>query len=309
MPHAIPVKNSYEHSSVGGTSVKRADILSALRALGIVPGDVLMVHSSLKRIGYVDGGSDAVVDALLEAVGVNGLVAVPTHSDCAVHPYANDPAAPPAPDSNYRPVPFHPAKTPSVVGLITNTLRQRPNAVRSRHPTHSVAAIGRGAAEMACYHGPDSHFGRHTPYGWLVRHEAKILLLGVKMNSNTLLHMLEDLADMPSLGDNTALVEGDDRTIREVSLRGAPLGHRDFYASKLVSKAERALRARHLVRDGMIGAAASMLVDAREQEIALLREVFGPQPDLLYCDKPTCEFCQRVRAEMLRRFRPSQATP
>ena len=281
-------------SAIPAPTVTKADIVAGLRTFGIVAGDVLLVHSSLKSLGHVDGGPDAVIDALLDAVGANGLVAVPTHSDCAVKAGGGDP--------DHKPTPFHPAKTPSRVGLITEVLRKRPNAVRSHHPTHSVAAIGAGNDEMALFHGPESHFGRHTPYGWLVRKEAKVLLIGVKMNANTILHMPEELADMPSQGINPALVEDNDGAVREVLLHGAPVGHRDFYPRRIVSKAEKALRARNAVRDGKIGAANCMLVDAQTQELILMREICGPQPDILCCDRPDCDFCQRVRAEMLRRY-------
>lgn len=284
---------------IGGPAplVTQSSIVAALRQAGIAPGDALLVHSSLKSFGQVDGGADAVVDALLEAVGPVGLVAVPTMSHCSLRP--------PSPDPDYLPLVYHPAKTPSRVGLITETLRRRSGAVRSLHPTHSVAALGPEAHDMARFHGPDSHFGRHTPYGWLVRRGAKIVLMGVKMNANTLLHAIEELADMPSLLDNVALVEGPDGSVQQVLLRGAPLGHRDFYSSKRISKAEVALRDRHLVLDFTIGAAQCMLVNAQEQELVLMREVFGKQPDILFCDAPACQFCQAARAQMLCRYRPT----
>lgn len=282
MPSAVPVMN-----------VTKSEILQGLRAFGIVRGDALLVHSSLRSLGHVQGGADAVVDALLEAVTPDGIVAVPTHTASAANSKGNQP--------DYKANPFHPAKTVSQTGLITEVLRKRSEAVRSRHPTHSVAAIGRGAEEMVRFHGPDSHFGRHTPYGGLVRRGAKILLIGVKMNANTLIHMIEDLADMPSLSDNRVVVENDDGTVREIVVHGAPLGHRDFYYRRFVSKAERALRARGAVTDGKIGAADCMLVDAQTQELILMREVLGSQPDILCCERPECTFCPKVRAAMMLR--------
>ena len=282
-PSAVPVMN-----------VTKAEILRGLRAFGIVPGDALLVHSSLKSMGRVEGGADTVIDALIEAVGPDGIIAVPTHTASDARPEDSQP--------DYKPDPFHPAKTVSRTGLITEMLRKRPEAVRSLHPTHSVAAIGRGADEMVRFHGPESHFGRHTPYGWLVRRGAKILLIGVKMNSNTLIHMIEDLADMPSLSDNRVVVEDDDGTVREIVVHGAPLGHRDFYYRRLVSKAEKALRARGAVTDGKIGAADCMLVDAQTQELILMREVLGSQSDILCCERPACTFCPKVRAAMMLRF-------
>lgn len=270
------------------------DILVAdLARLGIVRGDVLFVHSSLKSIGQVDGGAEAVIDALLEVVGSDGLLAVPTLTKSSAHPWA--------PDPTWQPLPFHPAKTPSRVGMITETLRLRPNAVRSHHPTHSVAAIGPAAGEMTAFHGLESHFGRHTPYGWLVRHGAKILLLGVGNNANTLIHAVEEIADMPSLLDNEVVVEDADGRIRQVVAHGSPAGCRDFYSRRTKSKAEKAMRAKNIIRDGLVGQAPGMVIDSQAQELVLLREVYGSQPDILCCDRPECGFCQKVRSQLLLR--------
>ena len=53
-------------------------LVDGLGNLGLTEGDVVLVHSSLSRFGYVEGGADTVVDALLAAVGAEGTVAVPT---------------------------------------------------------------------------------------------------------------------------------------------------------------------------------------------------------------------------------------
>jgi len=55
-------------------------LVSDLRALGLVAGDTVLVHSSLSAIGYVAGGAQAVVLALLEVIGTEGTLVVPTHS-------------------------------------------------------------------------------------------------------------------------------------------------------------------------------------------------------------------------------------
>ena len=58
--------------------VHKEDIVRGLGELGLRPGDVVLVHSSLSSFGYVEGGADAVIDALLDAVGPEGTVMVPT---------------------------------------------------------------------------------------------------------------------------------------------------------------------------------------------------------------------------------------
>ena len=108
--------------------LKRKDMVEQFHSLGIKPGDHLLVHSSLHSVGPIDGGADALLDALLETVGRSGTVAVPAFSGL------------PEPDGY-----FDPLESPSNVGVFTEVLRKRPDAFRSLHPTHSVAAIGERA--------------------------------------------------------------------------------------------------------------------------------------------------------------------
>ena len=56
------------------------DLKTCLRTAGVYPGDALLVHSSLKAFGPIEGGADTVIDGLLQAVGFDGLIAVPTHT-------------------------------------------------------------------------------------------------------------------------------------------------------------------------------------------------------------------------------------
>jgi aminoglycoside 3-N-acetyltransferase len=165
------------------TVVTRAMIADGLRGLGVRAGDVLLVHSSLKRFGHVEGGVEAVIDALLDAVSPGGTVMVPTLTGTASH----GPADPPVLDV---------VNSPCWTGLIPETFRKRPGAVRSWHPTHSVAAIGPRADDLLRDHftcgspcGPDS------PYLRLAELGGKVVFLGVTLDCCTLLHGVEELAD------------------------------------------------------------------------------------------------------------------
>src|SRR6478672_9626519 len=109
--------------SDGKARVTRADLVEGLRALGLRLGALVQVHSSLSRLGFVEGGAETVVDALLEAVGLAGTVMVPTFN----HGKADI---------------YDPRTTPSISGAVTEALRKRPGAHRSIHPTHPYAAIG-----------------------------------------------------------------------------------------------------------------------------------------------------------------------
>ncbi len=164
-------------------NVTAADIISGLRDLGVRPGDVLLVHSSLSHFGFVEGGADTVIDALLQVISPGGTVMVPTltgHESLS-------PENPPL---------FNPAETPCWTGRIPETFRQRPNAIRSLHPTHSVAAIGTDAVVLTRdHHLSISPCDDLSPYGKLARMERGfILLLGVDHETNTTFHHIEETA-------------------------------------------------------------------------------------------------------------------
>ena len=118
----------------GTETVRYEQILSGLRRLGVREGDVILAHSSLSSFGYVEGGADTVIRALLDAVGPAGTVVVPTLSFGSVD--ESDPY-------------FSVNDTPSDTGRITEEFRKRPEARRSRHPLSSAAAIGKDAERIA----------------------------------------------------------------------------------------------------------------------------------------------------------------
>ena len=60
--------------------VTMADLVRDFKHLGIAPGMTLLVHSSMRTIGWVNGGAVAVVLALEEALGPNGTLVMPAHT-------------------------------------------------------------------------------------------------------------------------------------------------------------------------------------------------------------------------------------
>ena len=158
----------------------QAAIIGALHRLGIRPGDILLVHSSLSRLGFVAGGVDAVVMALKEAVGVNGTLGAPTF--WTVDPNAEEEDAL-----------FDAIRGKSRMGSISDRIRQLPGAARSLHPTHSATFIGPFARELTAeHHRDDTPVGPHSPYRKLAAMNGKILLLGVTLEYLTSFHTIED---------------------------------------------------------------------------------------------------------------------
>jgi len=166
------------------TIVNENDIFRAAREAGVKNGDILLVHSSLKSLGQVDGGADAVIDALLRAVGKDGTLVMPTLSSKNWETVYED---------------WH-LDRPSDVGFITETFRKRPDALRSDNATHSVAAIGKYAFELTKEHGgygprfgifEEWQFSYSSPWQEMYDSGAKVMFLGVTMLYNTFKHFIE----------------------------------------------------------------------------------------------------------------------
>ena len=193
-----------------------ASLSSDLCALGLRPGDTVLVHSSAGRLGFVAGGSQAVVQALLAALGPDGTLAVPTHT-----PDNTDPAGwgnPPVPASWWPAIReqapgFDRSLTPSRwMGVIAETVRTWPGALRSDHPQVSFAAVGGRAAEVTGGHQLDDALGEHSPLGAVNRLDGKVLLLGCGHSSNTSLHLAEWRQQSPPRGVVGASVRRPDGT-------------------------------------------------------------------------------------------------
>lgn len=154
-----------------------------------------MVHSSLKALGFVIGGQRTVVEALLDAVGPEGTLVMPTHSaDLA------DPASwenPPVPAAWWATVrdemPAYDAlRTPTwKMGAIVEYFRTLPGALRSAHPTVSAAAFGPNAERITSGHEFARGLGESSPQARVYELDGSILLLGVTHANNTSLHLAE----------------------------------------------------------------------------------------------------------------------
>jgi aminoglycoside 3-N-acetyltransferase len=156
-----------------------------LLALGVRPGGVLLVHSSLSALSPVPGGAESVICGLLEALGPEGTLLMPSLS------YAHVTAANPF---------FDLRRTPSNVGVIPETFRTRPGTQRSLHPTHSVCARGPLAGELLAGHGEDrTPCGPFSPFHLLPEYQGQLLMLGCGLRPNTSLHAIEELVEPPYL--------------------------------------------------------------------------------------------------------------
>jgi aminoglycoside 3-N-acetyltransferase len=162
--------------------VTKDDLCHVFAALGMKTGDNVMVHSSLSSFGRVEGGADTVIDALLETVGSEGTIVMPTFS---VNRIKHD-------EFTEEILPFDPSETPVWTGTVAERFRKRPGVIRSTHPTHSLAALGpRGKKLVASL--------EH-----LVNINGYVLLLGVNLEANSTMHIAEAIANPPQVKERVS---------------------------------------------------------------------------------------------------------
>ena len=198
--------------------VLKRDILKALEAVGVQPGQTIMVHTSLSALGFVCGGAQVVIEALLEAVGKDGTLMMPTQSWKNLDPTAgvhwqepeewwqiirdNWPA-------------YDKAITPTnTMGAVAEMFRRWPGALRSDHPARSVAALGKHAEYLTQDHDLSDIFGETSPVGKLYALDGYVLLIGVGYDKNTSLHLADVRADYPGkhmVTEHSAVLEDGNR--------------------------------------------------------------------------------------------------
>lgn len=214
-----------------------------LRALGLKSGMDVMVHSAFSRIGWVRGGANAVIDALLQVIGPDGTLLAPSfnHGQAVV---------------------YNPLATPTTNGLLADTLWRRPDAARSLQGTHPVAAIGRRADEYVADHPAAGIWGAESPIGRLVRHGGQVLCLGVSLDAVTVYHIAETAAG----GACLSMFGGRDRVVQpDGTVAELPgLLWRDGRCPVPVDDAEARLERRGRLRRGTVGAAGAMLFPAAD---------------------------------------------
>jgi aminoglycoside 3-N-acetyltransferase len=174
-------------------------LIEKFHEIGLRAGAVVLLHSSLSRIGYVVGGAPSVIDALLHVLTPSGTLMVPAHSNDNSDPsHWKHPPVPPEWWQTIRETmpPYHPAYYPTrEMGRIADTARQYPGARRSSHPALSFAAIGAHADFLTANHSLNYPLGEGSPLARLYDLDGMIMLLGVGHENNTSLHLAEQRAE------------------------------------------------------------------------------------------------------------------
>lgn len=161
-------------------SVTQTQIEDALHRLGIQPGDGLMVHSALQLLGQPEGGPALYLRALLEVIGPEGTLVVPSYAFVF-----------------HKGIDYDPESTPSKgMGVFAELVRQHPAARRTRHPMQPLSVIGPLAEELAALDTP-SAYESGSPADHMLKQGFKLLLLGADIQAVSMVHYSEQRAAVP----------------------------------------------------------------------------------------------------------------
>lgn len=251
---------------LGRRLMTQESIVDELGALGVGDGATICAHVSLKSMGYVCGGAETVIAALLRAVG-SGTVMMPSfsgeHSDPAEWKY------PPAPEAWIEPIraampPYDPARTPSrLMGTVAELMRTWPGTLRSPHPQSSFIANGSNAVALVSSHPYDYRFGLHSPLAKLAALDGQVLLLGAGDDRASFIYLAQFMAGIGVEVDKAAPVlhEGHTEWVR----------YRDMAVdNRLVSSGVRFLLRQGIAKAGAVGNARTLVFPCRLALQALL---------------------------------------
>lgn len=198
--------------------VIKQDILDALTKAGVTQGQAIMVHTSLSKLGFVCGGAQTMIEALLESVGENGTIMMPTQSwknlDPTTGVHWEEPEEWwqiirdnwPAYNKDITPT--------NTMGAVAEMFRKWPGTIRSDHPARSVAANGKYADYLTKNHNLSNIFGEDSPIAKLYSLDGYVLLIGVGYDKNTSIHLADTRAEYPgkhNCTEHSAIIENGKR--------------------------------------------------------------------------------------------------
>jgi len=220
-----------------------------IRAMGIQSDDTVLIHTSLRAVGAVEGGADGVIDAFCDVLR-DGLFLVPTHTW----------------DNVGRDNPLYDVrKSVPCIGTLPTVAAFRPDGYRSLHPTHSIWGHGKDAESFL--RGEEHAPTPGAPgFAWerLAHRNTKILLIGVGNNRNTFIHAVDEIADLP----DRIHPEPFDMTILDHAGKAHHVSYSGHYCSRTNDVSaqfvnfDRAFTECGVWKEGKLGNAKVMIVDS-----------------------------------------------
>jgi len=285
--------------------ITRTRLIRDLRALGLAEGQTVMLHASVKAIGWIVGGPDVVLDAILNVLTAEGTLMMLAGCEDGTYEMAEWPEEKRQAYLAECP-PFDPARTRAYRkwSILTEYLRTWPGACRSAHPDSSHAAVGRLAEWITADHPLQYGHGPGSPLAKLCQCGGKVLLLGSPLNAITLLHYAEHMASVPNkrIARYRAPILRDGHTEWvDIEEFDTCLGIVDWPDDYFITIAKEYLALGH-GRTGVLAAAESYLFDAADLNrfgVEWMERHFGRLLD----DKPKITTCCPTSSDDRETFR------
>lgn len=180
----------------------KEDLIHHFTSCGLTKGQTIFVHCSLSKLGFVVGGAETLIRSLLDIVGEEGTLMMPSQTwknlDPSTGVHWEEPVEWWPIIREHWPA-YDKEITPAIgMGAVAEMFRKWPGACRSDHPARSIAAVGKHAAFITENHDLSNIFGEGSPLDKLYQLNGFILLIGVGHDKNTSLHLAETRAEFPS---------------------------------------------------------------------------------------------------------------
>jgi aminoglycoside 3-N-acetyltransferase len=176
----------------------RRSLAADLAALGLAAGDTVMAHAALRKLGPILGGPDSLIGAIRDVIGPQGTLLVYTDWGSADGVWRSDGSIPDDIKPDVPPFDPQTSRATRDNGAFVELVRTTPGALRSGNPGASCAALGARAEWLTAEHPLDYGYGENTPFAKLIEAGSKVAMLGAPLDTMTLLHHAEAMADIPN---------------------------------------------------------------------------------------------------------------
>lgn len=232
----------------------KEEILQQLKSINAPQNSVVLMHSSLRCVGDVDGGGEALLSALIEYfTEKGGLFCVPTHT--------------PGNLFEGREITLDMASSKNDLGAISTIALENGRGVRSENPILSMVVFGDKEKAMDFVKDDefvDSPTAPNSCYGKIADRNGYILLVGVGQEKNTYLHCVAEMLNLPDRMEDDFRPAKVRKYSGEVVDRKVRMYHCDSTedVSRRFPKYETAFRYHGCIKDGFLGNAPIQLCDA-----------------------------------------------
>ena len=266
-------------------------LAEALKKLGVCEKDVLLVHASISKCGFMQNGAEDIINAISDVIGSDGAALFTAFT----RPYTYLGGI----NKMWLYAPYDSQDYSQIwTGDISKVLLEKyPEAKRSRHITHSWAGIGGKAAECLDAHGEtDAPCSKNSPLGKALEFNGKILFIGSGISPTTFIHYLETAVNANFLETAVCTMKMPDGRVEHVTVPQHLPGHRDFYRhdAENCKFYQKAIAKGLEIKEVEFGLNKLHLIDIKQlYDIGL--PIMQENSDIILCDSDDCLFCKKYR--------------